>query len=354
MVSREAKDSLAFGGLTVKVISPEDPGPITDLGDYTAIALRPGKPLPQHAWLSSLLTAHAKRRREISGATGRHPLWSRFIVLSPPSPVDPELSALIGAVRETVPVEVSSTDELSSELDRTRKPDAAEREGEFLRRVWMKLTRWMWPTPDTASAFAARAAAGSDNPIVRIQSTRMRLISRLRRVVAEAAADEQPPREVSVVGWTQQVFATFCTLKGYFVLFQEGMKSEYVTVKGDSADRPLLVALPPGLLVAILVEAWSWVLGQGDDTPADKKDPLPTRPLCEISTDTTTAQVRLEFTPLCGAGFHPNSPRAPTRDEFLRFLTDLGYTTHSPGDPSFVLSLPMTHQSSAIFSPPAC
>ncbi|HYH64762.1 MAG TPA: hypothetical protein VD866_08725 [Urbifossiella sp.] len=194
----------------------------------------------------------------------------------------------------------------------------------FIRRTAEKLDRWRRATSES-----------------QLYAARNRLVMGLKWVVEEAASAEQLDGAAAVRGWCDQVFATHCFLKPWPVLFLEAYRSGYVTVAGKRWDEPAAVpdvALPPGLLVSILVEVWAWALGMGEDAPvAGCHLSHPPAPLCTI--EPAGADVTLTFRPLEGSGLVAPT-RPPELEEFLRYLKETGYAKNPSATDSFQLTLP--------------
>jgi len=335
--------ALPASAFEVREVEPKDlpdnlPG---HLADYDAVVLPADQPAAELPDIRPLLLAyHKDLKAAISAGTrpSRSP-WGRLVVVTreggdvPPDPAgapagpDP-LRTYLRAIRTAVPVEVRGARPTESSMTRVvtsgtpPRPENLHRL--FVQETALKLDRWRKATSES-----------------QLYAARNRRLMDLKWVIEEAASDEKPGGVAAVRTWCDQVFATHCFLKRWPVPFRAEYRSPYVTVAGASWDEPADVpdvTLSQGLLVAVLVEVWAWVLGTGEDEPVCDL-PSPTV-LCAIDRAADGTGVDLTFHPLPGSGLAAR-PHPPELVKTLRYLQAAGFTDGDPpSTDSFRLRLP--------------
>lgn len=350
---------VAVGGVAADFLPPDtvDLPPAARLAEYAAIALPDRDPLPNQQWFNRLLTAHRQARKVPPPSPAALAPWPPVFIVTPrESPPDVRLASttaldtLLTTDWTGLPLDAFTASNsklvadpnLVAELTRPREPDQAERNVLFLQRVGRRLTSWLWPDPDTQAEKAAVMAAGSADPLTLIQSARSRAISRLRRAVMEAAADETPAPVVSVVGWAEEVLSVYGLLHGWRRAGVNNQWSGFIVVgpNGTAPDptAPVFAALAPGLLVAILVEAWGWVLGVlGRPHAAELAQGE--APLCRVMKDEQSGVVRVSFTPREQSALRDNPP--PEWHEFREYLVASEYASRTEPPGTVTLTFPL-------------
>lgn len=343
-VGQALRDRLSAAGFDIREVEPADL-PNTSparLADYEAVVLPADKPADTLPNVRPLLIEYNKTLRAELAANPRptrNP-WGRLVVLTgggeepAGDPGGPEtLRTYLRAIRVAVPFEVRRARPTPDSIAEVLKPVAPPRPDPgqtllFIQGVALKLDRWRRATSES-----------------QLYAARNRRLMDLKWVVEEAASAERPRAVAPVRTWCDQVFATHCFLKRWPVAFREGDRSPYVTAAGARGDEPDAgpdVALPPGLLVAVLVEVWAWVLGQGEDDTTCKL-PDGKESLCDIAAAADPTWVGLTFRPLAGSGLAAPTP-ATELDTTLRHLHAAGYEVDRPAPGSFRLRLPVARE----------
>jgi hypothetical protein len=189
----------------------------------------------------------------------------------------------------------------------------------------------------------------------RLYANRNKHLMDLKRAVEAAASDEVQGHRVSVREWCDKVFVTFCFLKQWPVPFGADLRSKYVTADDRSSFSARMV---PGQFVAILVETFAWLLGEGSDENIEMLGiEQVTENLCSITRTRNDSKefIELEFAIPERAGLRwANRRTTPPPDDlkiFLDYLTLLGMLSKdSKSVDRFVIildALPIKESSSA-------